>query len=634
MLATLDGVNLEFGDQLILREASLTIAENERICLIGRNGVGKSTLLKLITGELEPDSGEVRIRNRIQISQLYQSLPDEENLTVFEFVSQGLKTLKARLEEYNAKLGLTEDAHNLQELESLQHDIEAHGGWNLEQRVNVVLSELELPAEKTLGNLSGGWKRRVSLARALVSQPDLLLLDEPTNHLDISTIQWLENRINGFRGSILFISHDRAFVRRLANRIIELDRGNLTSWSGSYDDYLANKADFLQAETKQNALFDKRLAEEEAWIRQGIKARRTRNEGRVRALEAMREEYDNRLKPADRARIYIEESEKSGRKVIEARNLEHSFGEHKVINGLSLKITRGNRIGLVGNNGVGKSTLLKILLKQLEPDSGVVKHGNGLEIAYFDQLRKHLDPEKTVAETIGDGADYIRLNGKERHVVGYLRGFLFTAKRAMSKISILSGGEKNRVILAKLLTKPSNLLVLDEPTNDLDVETLEVMEARLAEYQGTLIIVSHDRQFLDNIVDNILVFEDSGKIEYYAGGFSNWLQEGHHLAETDAINKKSSASNSHDSVTVNKKTNKLSYKLKLELEALPEKIEELEQTIEALQTETTKETFYRQKFEQQAPVLESLKQKQEELNTAMDRWSELEALKSSLEKPV
>ncbi len=628
-LVTFDSVTIEFGEQKILDETNLAIEKNERICVIGRNGAGKSTLLKLIVGQIEPDSGEIQRQNNIRISQLQQTLPKELELTVKEYVRAGLEGLQEKLNRFHDLSTQILDKVIMRELENLQQDIEAHGGWNIDQRVDTILSELELPSDSTLAELSGGWRRRVGLARTLVSNPDLLLLDEPTNHLDLNTIQWLENRIHAFTGSIVFITHDRAFLKRLANRIIELDRGRLSSWPGGYEKYITNKEKFLQEETKNNALFDKRLAEEEIWIRQGIKARRTRNEGRVRTLQSMREEYSKRVKPQSRARIVVEGADQSGRKVIEARNLKHGYGDKLLIDGLSLKITRGDRIGLVGNNGVGKSTLLRILLGEIEPESGSVKLGSNVETAYFDQLRRNLDPEKTVAEIVGDGSDYIKLNGKERHVIGYLRGFLFTAKRTMTKIKVLSGGECNRVILAKLLTRPSNLLVLDEPTNDLDVETLEVLEERLCEYQGTLIVVSHDREFLDNVVTSILVFENSGKIESYVGGFSDWLRHGKTLAETEQFTNKSSTSQIMNNQQQNS-SKKLSYKLKLELDSLPEKIEDLEQQLQTLQNETNSPEFLDQAYEQQAPKLNLLTTKQYELDSAINRWTELETLQEEL----
>lgn len=633
-LITFDEISLEFGDQLILDNVSLALEPGERVCLIGRNGAGKSTLINIITGKIEPDSGEIVKHSHLRVSQLEQSLPETKDISVKDYVAEGLGHLQELLKAYETLSNKTieNDTASLRELEDLQHQIEVEGGWHIDLRVDTIISELNLPAELKLNQLSGGWRRRVALGKALVSNPQLLLLDEPTNHLDLSTIQWLENRVLNFTGAVLFITHDRAFLQRLATRIIELDRGQLSSWPGTYQDYLFNKEKALEEEARNDALFDKKLGEEEVWIRQGIKARRTRNEGRVRSLMAMRDEVAKRLKPQAKARIHIEEAEQSGRKVIEAYNICHSYGEQTLINKLSLKIIRGDRIGLIGNNGVGKSTLLKILLGEIEPDSGTVKIGTNLEIAYFDQLRRNLDPEKTIAQIVGDGAEYIKLNGKERHVIGYLRGFLFSAKRAMTKIKVLSGGEKNRVILARLLSRPSNLLVLDEPTNDLDVETLEVLEDRLSEYKGTLIIVTHDREFLDNVISSILVFEDSGTIQNYAGGFSDWLRHGKYLAEMD---KPVSANDKKNKIeTADKKrsnSRKLSYKLKLELDALPKTIETLEQKVAELEKQTHAKDFYSKPYAEQQPVLDKLHAKHEALDKAIQRWDELESLEKELQ---
>jgi len=626
-LITFDEVSLEFGDQLILNNVSLALDNGERVCLIGRNGEGKSTLMNIITGRVEADSGEIIKQSHLRVSQLEQGLPQERDISVKDYVAEGLDHLQALLSDYEklSAVSIEKNPATLREIEDLQQQIEAEGGWNIDQRVETIISELNLPTTLNLNQLSGGWRRRVALGKALANNPQLLLLDEPTNHLDLTTIEWLEKRILNFKGAILFITHDRAFLQRLATRIIELDRGKISSWPGTYHDYLVNKEKALESEAKANALFDKRLNEEEVWIRQGIKARRTRNEGRVRALMSMREEVSKRLKPQSKARIHIEEAEQSGRKVIEAYNICHSYTEEPLINKLSLKVMRGDRIGLVGNNGVGKSTLLKIILGEIKSDAGTVKIGTNLEIAYFDQLRRTLDPEKTIAQIIGDGSDYIKLNGKPRHVIGYLRGFLFTAKRAMTKVKVLSGGEKNRVILAKLLARPSNLLVLDEPTNDLDIETLEVLEDKLLEYQGTLIIVTHDREFLDNVVGSILVFEDSGVIQNYAGGFSDWQRRGKQLAEMDNPEiKKVSIKKTNDKKKTQKK---LTYKLKYELDGLPGKIDIFEEEIKRLHEEINKDDFFSKPYNEQQPILDELSYNQSELDKAISRWDELESLK-------
>ena len=629
-LITFDEVSLEFGDQLILNNVSLALESGERVCLIGRNGEGKSTLMNIITGSVEADSGEIVKQSHLRVSQLEQGLPQERDISVKDYVAEGLKHLQVLLSDYEklSAVSIEKNPTALREIEGLQQQIEAEGGWNIDQRVETIISELNLPSSLNLNQLSGGWRRRVALGKALASNPQLLLLDEPTNHLDLTTIEWLEKRILNFKGAILFITHDRAFLQRLATRILELDRGKISSWPGSYQNYLINKEKALESEAKANALFDKRLNEEEIWIRQGIKARRTRNEGRVRALMSMRNDVSKRLKPQSKARIHIEEAEQSGRKVIEAYNICHSYTDEPLIDKLSLKVMRGDRIGLVGNNGVGKSTLLKIILGEIKPDSGTVKIGTNLEIAYFDQLRRTLDPEKTIAQIIGDGGDYIKLNGKPRHVIGYLRGFLFTAKRAMTKVKVLSGGEKNRVILAKLLTRPSNLLVLDEPTNDLDIETLEVLEDKLLEYQGTLIIVTHDREFLDNVVSSILVFEDTGVIQNYAGGFSDWQRRGIQLAEMDNPEVKKAPIKKTDD---KKKTQrKLTYKLKYELDSLPGKIDTFEEEIKRLHEEINKDDFYSKPYNIQQPILDELSFNQSELDKAISRWDELENLERDL----
>src|SRR5680860_171378 len=633
-MLTLDELSLEIGDQPLLRQASLVIETGERVCLIGRNGAGKSTLLRLITGEQQPDAGDIRHSVDLRISQLAQALPDELKLTAKAYVSGGLAHLAGLIEQYHDQSQQHMNRAGLREIEHLQRRIDAEGGWDLERRVETVLTELEIPGDTHLENLSGGWQRRVGLAHALVSNPELLLLDEPTNHLDLAAIEWLEDRVRNFQGSVLFITHDRAFLQRLATRIVELDRARLTSWPGDYQNFLRRKDEALNAEALDRAGFNKKLAEEETWIRKGIKARRTRNEGRVRALEAMRVEFAERqrFRPEQSARIHIEQSDQeSGRKVVELKNVTHGYGDETLIDHLSLKVMRGDRIGLIGNNGVGKSTLLRIMLDELPPQGGTVKLGTNLQIGYFDQMRRELDPDKTIAEVVSDGRDYIKLNGKDRHVIGYLRGFLFSAKRAMTPVRALSGGERNRVILARLFTRPSNLLVLDEPTNDLDVETLEVLEDRLVEFHGTLIVVSHDREFLDNVITSTLVFEPGGKVRSYVGGFSDWTRRGRRLAEKDDPNRagigtQRAADNGADrtSAPAGNPPRKLSYKFQRELEKLPAHIETLETEIAALESQTAAPEFYAQPFDQVQPMLDELKTKKDELELAVERWAELE----------
>jgi ABC transport system ATP-binding/permease protein len=628
-LLRFDRLSLRFGDQVILAGADFSIEPGERVCLIGRNGAGKTSLLKLITGVLTPDDGEIQARAELRISRLEQTPPAELEETVREVVLGGLASVRVLVEEYQRLASTRLGPQGLAELEALHRRIDAVDGWHLDRAVDTLLTDMRLPGEQRLGELSAGWRRRVGLARALVSRPELLLLDEPTNHLDLSSIQWLEQRIAAWPGAVLFITHDRAFLQRLATRIVEIDRGRLVSWPGDYRDYLRRRAEAIQAEQRQNAEFDRKLAEEEAWIRQGIKARRTRNEGRVRALLELREVREQRIARPAVARITIGEAELSGRKVIEAKNLGFSFGSVRLISSLDLKIRRGDRIGLVGNNGVGKSTLLKLLLGELEPQTGTVKHGTGLEIAWHDPLRGVLDPDKSVAENVGDGRDHVVINGRSQHVVGYLRGFLFSARRALTPVAALSGGERHRVLLARLFTQPSNLLVLDEPTNDLDMETLEVLEARLRDYAGTLLVVSHDREFLDNVVDKILVFEAGGRIVEYAGGYTEWARRGRELAQMDSAATGGQViaappAPARSPTMASRRTTKLGYREQRELEALPGRIAALEDEIAGLESRINQPDFYRQPWESTQPVLETLAARQAEHDELTARWLTLE----------
>ena len=623
-LIRFEEISLDFGDQKILIEADLSIEPGERICLIGRNGAGKSTTFKLITGELEPDRGDIVRKTGLVVSQLAQNIPDSLDLYVRDVVRSGLSGIEELLAEYQKRSQVELDKAGLRELEDLHQQIDAHGGWHIEQRIDATMTDLSLPGDKKMNQLSGGWRRRVALAKALVQKPDLLLLDEPTNHLDIITIKWLESVVYSHAGSVLFITHDRAFLQRLATRIVEIDRGKLTSWPGDFHNFLRRKEKTLEDEASENARFDKKLEQEEIWIRQGIKARRTRNEGRALALKAMREERAGRMTRDSTARIHIEHAEQSGRKVIRARNVSYRFDDERLIENFSINIMRGDRIGILGNNGVGKTTLLRLLLGELEPQTGSIKLGTNLEIGYFDQMRESLDLEKSVADNVGDGRTYIKLNGKDRHVIGYLKGFLFSPKRAITPVKSLSGGERNRIILAKLFTKAANLLILDEPTNDLDMETLEVLEDKLTSYAGTLIVVSHDRQFLDNVVTSTIVFEENAKVGEYVGGYTDWLRQGHALAEVDSPVAGRMSGKDAKRATASEKPRKLSYTEALELERMPLLIESLEAEIEQLQGRIAEPNFFAAGQEAVQPVLQEFTVRQKALAEATDRWAALE----------
>ncbi len=633
-LVRFDHVSLDFGAHRLLREAEFSIEPGERVCLIGRNGAGKTSMLKLITGQFDPDAGRVVRQSDLCIGRLDQALPGEMNLTVSEFVAAGLEQIEHLCTEYQRRSQLDLDAGGLSELEALHALIETHGGWNPKQRIAAICSEMDLPAENLLKELSGGWCRRAALARALVAHPDLLLLDEPTNHLDFAAIEWLEQRVMNFPGAVLFITHDRTFLQKLASRIVEIDRARLVSWPGDYPRYLAARQKTLEVEEGKNRAFDRRLAREEAWIREGIQARRTRNEGRVRALAEMRQQRVERVRPDDKPRIHIEYGDSSGRKVLRMRNVGFGYAEHSVVTGFSLNINRGDRIGLVGNNGVGKSTLLRLLVGELQPDNGTIKRGVNVEIGYFGQHREQLPLDKTVAEAVGDGRDYVLIDGRPRHVVGYLRGFLFSAKRALTPVRALSGGERNRVLLARLFLQPSNLLIMDEPTNDLDVETLEVLEAQLIQYSGTLIVVSHDRAFLDNVVASVLVFEKEGQISHYEGGYSDWARRGRTLASADdpRLTGKREKLQRKIASPDRSRTKKLTYKLQHELDGLPDQIEALEKRVNELQRCIAVQGFYEQPFADTQPVLDELEQQSAMLDNALARWSELEELRAALEK--
>lgn len=624
-LITLDNVCLAFGLDVLLDHVKLQITANERVCLIGRNGAGKSSMLKIIEGKQMADSGTVWRKPHLRIARLAQELPQNLTCTVYEFVAQGLEEIGKLLADYHLVIQRLAHDHtqkDLDDLQRLQQAIDAKDGWHFEQEIKTILMRLELDPEQRVADLSGGWQRRAALAQALVTHPEVLLLDEPTNHLDIEAIQWLEEQLLAAETALVFITHDRALLQRLATRIIELDRGKLTSWPGDYENFLRRKEEMLHAEAKQNAEFDKKLAQEERWIRQGIKARRTRNEGRVRALEGLRSERAKRREVQGTANFNLNEAQKSGQLVVEAKNITHGFNNRTLIQNFSLRIMRGDRIGLLGPNGVGKSTLLNILLGKLAPQQGTIQLGTKLEVAYFDQLRAALDLEKTVIENVVEGTDFIDIGGAKKHIMSYLADFLFTPQRAMTPVKALSGGECNRLLLAKLFSKPANLLVLDEPTNDLDIETLELLEELLEQFKGTLLIVSHDRAFLDNVVTSTLVFEGDGKIMEYIGGYQDWIAQQKTLSQSTVI--KAEENKPAKTEEPARSAKKLSYKEQKELEQLPGEIEKLETLQQELQQKISSAEFYQQTQEKIAEALATLDKTTRDLETAYARWNELE----------
>jgi ATP-binding cassette subfamily F protein uup len=629
-LLRLDKVSLAFGHRPLLEEVDLELGRGERVCLVGRNGEGKSSLMRILCDEIVPDDGGLWVRPATRIAYLAQEVAHDSDDSVFDVVADGLPELGRLISEYHHTASALEQAHNpdtLKRLADLQHELEAAGGWQLEQRVETVLSRLGLDGEATFQSLSGGWRRRVMLARALVCEPDVLLLDEPTNHLDIEAITWLEDFMAEFSGALLFISHDRAFVRRLATRIIELDRGQLSSWPGGYDDYLRRKEEQLEVEARHNAQFDRKLSQEEAWIRQGIKARRTRNEGRVRALKDLREQRRLRRDRIGKVKLRLQEGEFSGKLVFEAEDVNFAYDRHTVVRDFSVNNLRGDRVGIIGPNGAGKSTLIKLLLGELSPDSGRIRRGTRLQSAYFDQQRAQLNPQAAVMDSVGDGSRQVTINGRSRHVAGYLQEFLFPAERLQSPVSTLSGGERNRLLLARLFAQPANLLILDEPTNDLDVETLELLEELLMDYQGTLLLVSHDRAFLDNVVTSTLVFEGEGRIGEYIGGYSDWLRQrkGGKSAAAARPAKRTMPVRTEQPAG---KPRKLSYKDQRELDSLPARIETLEAEQAALQARVSDPGFYQQPGDDIAATLARLELLDDELRSSYVRWEELEALTS------
>jgi ATP-binding cassette subfamily F protein uup len=628
MLLTLRDVSLNMGSTVLLDHASFSIEKGERVAIIGRNGAGKSTMMKVIDGEVAIDSGEVVRAQSLRIARLVQDVPTGTDGKVFSVVAQGLGVAGALITKYHELL----DQERYDELGDVQSRIEAVDGWTLDQRVSETISRLDLPGDAIFSSLSGGLKRRVLLGQALVQQPDLLLLDEPTNHLDVEAIAWLEEFLIGYPGAILFVTHDRAFLQRLATRILELDRGMLTSWPGDYENYLRRKEERLHAESQERAVFDKRLAQEEIWIRKGVQARRVRDQGRVERLMELRRQFSDRRNAPGQAKMLIQEADRSGKLVAEADDVAYSYGERAIVRGLTTTIIRGDKLGIIGPNGAGKTTMINLLLGRLQPDSGLMKHGANLQIAYFDQLRGGLDENASVVDNLGDGKDYVEIGGARKHVMGYLQDFLFTPDRARSPVRALSGGERNRLLLAKLFARPSNLLVLDEPTNDLDMETLELLEELLMDYEGTVLLVSHDRKFLDNVVTRCLVFEGGGKVNEYIGGYQDWVRQRpatYSRASASSNNNSKSAPAATTAPVVAKLniTRSLNNKEKRELDELPQKLEKLESEQTKLADELSAPGFYERPKDQVLKVQKRLDELAKMLAVAYARWEELEALR-------
>ncbi|WP_404416994.1 ATP-binding cassette domain-containing protein [Vreelandella aquamarina] len=633
-LLRLEQLQLAYGTQVLLDHADLTVEKGERLALVGRNGTGKSTLLKLVAGDIKPDDGTIWRAPGLKIGVLSQELPESSGMTIFDMVAQGLPEAGDLLSEYHHLIN--DPDPDMNRMAVLQTRIEAIDGWSFHQRIDVVLTRLGLPPEAEMSALSGGWRRRVALARALVAEPDLLLLDEPTNHLDLDTIAWLEEQLLAFNGAVLLITHDRAFLSKLATHILELDRGKLGRYPGKYAEYQERKQHELEVEAREHALFDKKLAQEEAWIRQGVKARRTRNEGRVRELEQMRLERSQRRERQGTANLSVDSGERTGKRVVKLKGVTQRFGDEVILRDVNLEVMRGDRIGFLGRNGAGKTTLLKVLLGELTPTEGSVQLGTNLQVAYFDQLRAGLELDKTVYDNVAQGSDRVSVGGKDRHVMSYLQDFLFTPDRVRQPVKALSGGESNRLLLAKLFTQPANVLVLDEPTNDLDMETLELLEELLLDFDGTLLLVSHDRTFMDNVVTSMLAFEGQGCVREYVGGYSDWIRQGgklppapwdgaarQHTEPTSAPVKKAPEKST---VEPARKAVKLSYKLQRELDGLPADIERLEGEVEALEQEVGDPAFYQQEASVVTARLNALENVQQSLETAMERWMELEAM--------
>lgn len=625
-LLTLQGVDYGVGGPRLLDGVDFAIEPGERIALIGRNGAGKSTLLKLIAGELNPDEGERRLESGVRVARLEQEVPSHLEGTVYDVVADGLGSVGADIAEFH-RLSHADDI-DMDALGAVQSRIDAADGWRLEARVDATLTRLGLDGELSFNAQSGGLKRRVLLARAFVAEPQVMLLDEPTNHLDIAAIEALESALLDWKGSIVFVTHDRRFLKRLATRIIEIDRGSLSSWPGDWSNYLRRQEERAHAESQENAKFDKMLAQEEVWIRQGIKARRTRDEGRVRRLEAMRQERSERRDKTGNVRMALAEGQQSGRKVIETKGLSFSHGEKRLVTELDMTIMRGDRIGLIGPNGSGKTTLIKLLLGELTPQAGEVRQGTGLQVAYFDQYRMALREDWNALDNVSQGAEFVEVGGQRKHVMGYLQDFLFTPERARAPIHKLSGGERNRLLLARLFAQPSNLLVMDEPTNDLDVETLELLEELLGDYPGTLLLVSHDRDFIDSVVTSTVVMEGRGRVSEYVGGYTDWLRQRPATTESGVSRASAASPRSPTPVAAAVATpaakRKLGFKEQRELDALPAQIDALEKDIAALSATLSSAGFYTQDAQAQAEHHARMAATQKSLDEAFRRWTELD----------
>lgn len=627
-----------YGQPPLLDSVDFNLQTNERVCIVGRNGSGKSTFLKILSGEIKLDDGNRLVSGHIKIARLEQDPPTHTDITLFDYVAEGLAKDTTLIKEYFAQLDVIANDSSesaLNKLQKLQEQLEASNAWQLEQRISNTLTQLNLDGSQNLNGLSGGWRRKAALARALVSQPDVLLLDEPTNHLDIEMVKWLEQAVKQYSGAIIFISHDRAFIRAIATRIVDIDRGQLTSYDGNYDNYLQKKAHDLEVQETQNKEFDKKLAKEEAWIRQGIKARRTRNEGRVRALKKLRDEFKNRRNQTPGAVIKGQVLSPSGKRVFELNKVSYGYVDKPIAKEFDCLVTRGDKIALIGPNGCGKSTLIKLLLGEIKPQNGSIFVGANLEVAYFDQHRNKLDLNKSLIDEIADGKREVEINGVSRHVISYLQDYLFSPERINAPVSTLSGGERNRLMLAKLMLKPHNVLILDEPTNDLDVETLELLESLLVDYTGTLILVSHDREFINNVVSTSLYFESPGNIKQFVGGYDdviNWYEHSGNQNEVKPIKDKQlnlSTNERNKTNNVERKKKKLSYNEQRELDRLPKTIEQLEERVQALQNKINQADFFNQEVEYTQSVLDELATCENELEQSFSRWDELETIQNT-----